>query len=245
MAEKILIVDDDREFREELRDFLHEYEVVEASNGMDAINILKRANEIGLVLMDVMMPGADGTDILKEIKKTDPDLTIIMLTGHSSKEVAIDALEGKADGYLEKPPDLDKLREVVEKAMEKNAAGSNAEANDINSKIEKVKRFILRNCFKKIGLKEAAEAVCLSPKYLSRVFKEHCRVTFSQFRLKTKIEEARKLLTHTGYNINQISDKLGYENTESFIRQFKRFVKVTPTVYRKKVQSNKKSKINK
>jgi len=243
MAEKILIVDDDREFREELRDFLHEYEVIEAANGMEAINILKRANEIGLVLMDVMMPGADGTDVLKEIKKTDPELDIIILTGHSSKEVAIEALEGKADGYIEKPPDLRKLKEMVERVMDMKISGADAAgARDINSKINKVKIFIERNCFKKFGLNEAAEAVCLSPKYLSRVFKEHCRISFSQFRLRIKIEHAKKLLEKTGYNIKQISDKLGYENAESFIRQFKRFVKATPTEYRKKIQNNKKPK---
>ncbi|MDD5408717.1 MAG: response regulator [Candidatus Omnitrophica bacterium] len=245
MAEKILIVDDDLEFREELRDFLHEYEVIEASSGMEAINILKRANEIGLVLMDVMMPGAAGTDVLKEIKKTDPDLNIIILTGHSSKEVAIEALEGKADGYIEKPLDLKKLKETVERIMDKKISGVDAGATDISSKIKKVKLFVERNCFKKIGLNEAAQAVCLSPKYLSRIFKEHCRSSFSQFRLKIKIEESKKLLEKTGYNINQISDKLGYENAESFIRQFKRFVKATPTEYRKKIQKYKKLKSRK
>jgi len=239
MAEKILIVDDDREFREELRDFLHEYEVIEASSGMEALNILKRANEIGLVLMDVMMPGPAGTDILKEIKKNDPDLNIIILTGHSSKDVAIEALEGKGDGYIEKPPDLAKLKEEIEKVMDKKVLGDEG-ANDINSKIEKVKRFVERNCFKKIKLNDVAQAVYLSPKYLSRVFKEHCHISFSQFRLKIKIEEAKKLLAKTSYNINQISGKLGYENAESFIRQFKRFVKFTPTGYRKKVQKKKK-----
>lgn len=234
MAEKILIVDDDREFREELRDFLDEYEVIEASSGMEAVNILKRANEIGLVLMDVMMPGASGTDVLKEIRKTDPDLDIIILTGHSSKEVAIEALEGRAAGYIEKPLNLKQLKEAVEKVMDKKISGLDVGAMDINSKIEKVKHFVQRNCFKKIGLNEAARVVCLSPKYLSRVFKERCHISFVQFRLKIKIEEAKKLLKKTGYNINQISDKLGYENTESFIRQFKKLTKKTPTEFRLK-----------
>ena len=113
------------------------------------------------------------------------------------------------------------------------------------SKINKVKLFIERNCFKKIGLNDAAQAVCLSPKYLSRVFKEHCHISFSQFRIRVKIEQSKKLLEKTGYNINQISDKLGYENAESFIRQFKRFVKFTPTEYRKKSRVTKGSKIRK
>jgi two-component system, response regulator YesN len=242
MGQKILIVDDDLEFREELRDFLHEYEVIEASSGMEAINILKRANEIGLVLMDVMMPGAAGTDVLKEIKKTDPDLDIIILTGHSSKEVAIEALEGSASGYIEKPPDLGKLKEAVGKIIDKKVLGADIGATDIKSRIDKVKLFVERNSLKKIGLNEAAQAVCLSPKYLSRIFKEYCHISFSQFRLRIKIEEGKKLLTKTGYNINQISDKLGYENTESFIRQFKRFVKATPTEYRKKIQKKKRLK---
>ena len=72
MAEKILIVDDDAEFRQELRDSLDDYEVIEAPSGDECLKILKRANEIAVVVLDVQMPGLSGTEVLEEIKKYDP-----------------------------------------------------------------------------------------------------------------------------------------------------------------------------
>ncbi|MDD5730314.1 MAG: DNA-binding response regulator [Candidatus Omnitrophica bacterium] len=235
MAEKVLIVDDDREFREELKEALEEYQVLDASSGVEALGMLKRANEIGVVILDVMMPGLSGTDVLREIKKRDPELGIVILTGHGSKDVAVEALRGNADDFVEKPVDIENFKEIIEKLLEKRRRGEDGiDISDINGKIEKIKDFAERNCYKKIGLKEAAEAVCLSPKYLSRIFKQKTGKSFSEYRLKIKIEKARELLSKSANNVNQIADKLGYENVESFIRQFKKLTRKTPTEYRKK-----------
>ncbi|OGX17327.1 MAG: hypothetical protein A3K83_01290 [Omnitrophica WOR_2 bacterium RBG_13_44_8b] len=239
MPDKILIVDDDPEFRSELKDYLEDYQVMEASDGRGALELLSRANEIGVVILDVSMPGVSGTEILKEIKKTDPGLGIIILTGHSSKDVAIEALKGHADDYIEKPPDIPRIKESIERLLEKKDGTGETGAMDIRGKVEKVKRFIERNCYKKITLQDASQSVCLSPKYLSRIFKQYTRKGFSEYKLGIKINKARMLLEKTGYNINQISDKLGYENAESFIRQFKNLTHNTPTEYRRKIRKNK------
>ncbi|MEW6101498.1 MAG: response regulator, partial [Candidatus Omnitrophota bacterium] len=179
MPEKILLVDDDPDFRQEIIDFLDGYEVIEASNGKEALNILKRANEICLVILDVMMPGLSGIDVLGEIKKTDPHLNIVILTGHSTKDIAIEALKAHADDFIEKPVKPEKVREIVDKAIQGGRNVKQIEIPGIKGKIEKVKWFIERNCFKKISLKEASCAVFLSSKYLSRVFKQHTGRSFS------------------------------------------------------------------
>lgn len=244
MADKILIVDDDEDLRGELASFLDGYSVVQARNGEEALKILKRANEIGLVILDVMMPGINGLDVLAEIKKDNPSLKTVILTGHSSKDVAIEALKNRADDYIEKPLFADKIKEVVEKFLERGAADA-LHPPDLKDKIEKVKRFVERNCYKKTSLEDAAGSVFLSPKYLSRVFKERVGTGFNEYKLKIKIAGSKELLSRTGLNINQISDKLGYENTESFIRQFKKFTKLTPTGFRKKIQKKKASRQSK
>jgi len=233
MPNTLLIVDDDKDFREEFKDFLYGYDVKEASNGREALELLRRANTVDLVILDVHMPGLGGIDVLTEMKKTDPGLGIIILTGYSSKDVAIEALKGHADDYIEKPLDPVKTRKIIERVLEATAGGGDINTSDLRSKIEKVKRFVERNCFKKTTLEDAAKAICLSPKYLSRVFKEQMHISFSQFKLGIKIDKSKKLLRQAGYNINQISEKLGYENAESFIRQFKKFTGTTPTGYRK------------
>lgn len=233
MPNKILLVDDDREFRAEFRECFEEYNFVEAANGEDALNILKRPNEIDLVILDVNMPGIKGTEVLKEIKDIAPDLGIIILTGHSSEDVAIEAIKGHADDYLEKPINIDNTREIIDGLLEARA-GKGAAAGSMDNKVEKVKRFVDRNCYKKVSLKEAADAVALSPKYLSRIFKEDTGTGFNEYRLSIKLREAKALLKETRLNIDQISYKLGYQNTESFIRLFKEFTGKTPTEYRRK-----------
>jgi two-component system, response regulator YesN len=235
MSKTILLVDDDPEFRAELKEALYEYAVVEASYGQQALSILKKPNEIDLVLLDVNLPGGpSGTDILREIKKISSGLKIIILTGYSSKDIAIEALKGRADDYLEKPIDIVHTKEIIDKLLGSRPGQHAGETLHLRDKIEKVKRFIERNFDKKAGLAEAAHAACLSPKYLSRVFKEVTGSGFSEYKLRLRIRRARQLLKRTNLSIAQISDKLGYQNTESFIRMFEQIVHTTPTHYRKR-----------
>jgi len=241
MSEKILIVDDDQELRSELHDLLEGYDIVEASSGEMALGLLKKANEIGLVILDIMMDGISGLEVLTEIRKLEPRPYVVILTGHSSKDIAIEALKGHADDYIEKPVEIHRIKDTVGRLMEARFGQADINSLDLSGKIDKVKRFIERNCFKKVTLKEAAEAACLSPKYLSRVFKEHMKKGFSEFKLSLKIEKAKELLSKSGLNINQVSEKLGYENTESFIRQFKILTGSTPTRYRDKIRKKKKA----
>lgn len=234
MPGTILIVDDDKEFREEFIDYFNEYEIFEAGNGKDALDILKKPNEIDLVILDVKMPGMNGFEVLSKIKTLDPEIGIIISTGYSSKDAVIEALRGQADNYIEKPLDIDKTREIIDQILDTKKGFSDDGAADTKAKIDKVKYYVEKNCYKKVKLEDAASAVCLSPKYLSRIFKEHTGKGFNDYKLKVKMDKAKELLCQTGYNINQISDKLGYENTESFIRQFKKLAKATPTKYRRK-----------
>jgi two-component system, response regulator YesN len=241
MPSKILLVDDDKDFRDEFRECFEAYEIIEAGDGEEALRILKKPNDIDLVILDVKLPGVKGTEVLREIKAIAPDLGIIILTGHSSEDVAIEALKGHADEYIEKPLNVNKTRELIEDLLD---AGSGLSAVvGIEDKIEKAKRFMERNCYKKVTLEDAAKAVSLSPKYFSRIFKETTGTGFSEYRSRIRIREAKLLLKNTALNIAQIAYKIGYQNMESFTRLFKSSVGQTPTGYRKKyaVKGRKKS----
>jgi two-component system response regulator YesN len=235
MANTILLVDDDEDLRSELRDFLEEYSVQEASTGREALELIRRAHEISLVVLDIKLPGISGLEVLKEIKRTDPGISIIIFTGHSSKDVAIEALKNHADDYIEKPIDFEKLRRAIEKRIDVKNHQEDISSLGIKGKLEKVKRFINLNLLKPISLEAAAQTVGLSPKYLSRVFKQYGGIGFEDYKLNLKMEKAKELLAQSGYNVNQISEKLGYENAESFIRRFRKFTQETPTGYRRKI----------
>ncbi|MFA5008491.1 MAG: response regulator [Candidatus Omnitrophota bacterium] len=240
---KILLVDDDNIFRSEFKECFNEYGIKEAASAVEALDILRKPNEIDLIILDVRMQGMSGLEALAKIKKISPSVAIIISTAYSSKDIAIEALRGKADEYIEKPLDIDRTKDIIEKLLEVRGGPADISACTISDKMDKVKRFIERNCFKKISLNDAANAVFLSPKYLSRIFKQCTGVGFSDFRLNIKIDRAKELLEKTGYKIDQISDKLEYQNTESFIRQFKKLTSLTPTQYRTKAtRSNKHSR---
>lgn len=239
---KILLVDDDQEFRSEFRDCFEGYDIIEASGGEEALKILHKPNEIDLAILDVKMPGMDGIELLRRIKDTSPEIGIVILTGYSSKDVVVDALKEHADDYIEKPLDIDEAKEVIEKLLAAKADGPDIAISDAKKKIEGVKHFVERNWAKKVSLKDAAEAVCMSPKYLSRVFKEYAGTGFNEYKLKIKTEKAKELLSKTGYNVNQVTYKMGYKNCESFIRQFKKETGCTPTEYRRRFRNKGKIK---
>jgi YesN/AraC family two-component response regulator len=232
MPEKILLVDDDRDFRSEFKDCFDEYEIIESASGEEALKILKKPNEIDLVVLDVKLPGLDGTEVLREIKKNNPGLGIIILTGFGSKDVVVEALRAGADDYLEKPFDVDAAKKIIENILEVKKSSADFGSGGIKGKLEHAKRFIQRNVHKHISLSDVASVIYLSPKYLSRIFKEKTGVRFNEYRLSIKIDEAIKLLTKTDYNISQIAERLAYENIESFIRQFKKRTGFTPSEYR-------------
>ncbi len=231
MPYTLLLVDDDQDFREEFCEFMDGYTVLQAANGEEALELLKRPHEIDLVLLDVRLPGLRGTQVLQRIKKLDPNLGIVILTGYSSKDVAVEALQGRADDYLEKPLQPDRVRSAIEKILAAKEQDPSLEASDPAGKIERVKRFAERNWHKKISLSDAAAAVHFSPKYLSRLFKQIVGTGFSAYRLRIKLQKARELMA-SGQNVSQIADGLGYENSESFIRIFKKYTGATPRKFR-------------
>ncbi len=182
------------------------------------------------------MPGPKGTEVLKKMKTLYPELGVIMLTGFSTKDVAVDSLNARADDYVEKPVRMENLLVVIERVLKIKSGEDNINDYDIRGKIAHVKRFVEKNYHKRINLKDAASIVGLSPKYLSRIFCQEAGTGLSNYKSKIKIDKAKEWLSTAGYNVNQIADKLGYQNVESFIRAFKKHTKCTPSDYRRMVQ---------
>lgn len=241
-AAHILLVDDDQRFRRELIEYLEDYNIIQASSGEEALRLLAQPNEIDLVILDVMMPDLDGIHVLKRMKQMSPDLGIIILTGFSSKDIAIKALREHADDYVEKFHQSGQIKKSIEKLIKSKRGILNKDDSGIKGKVERIKYYLERNYDKNLNLSIVAEMVCLSPKYVSKIFKEYTGMGFNEYRLKIKAEMARELLDKSEYNINELASKLGYNNTESFIKSFKKFTGMTPAKYRKrKMESSKTS----
>jgi two-component system, NtrC family, nitrogen regulation response regulator NtrX len=114
----ILITDDEKSIRNILRDILEfeKYQVKEAENGEDALEIVKK-DPIELVILDIKMKGMDGLEVLEKVKEIKPDLPVIMISGHGTIQIAVEATKKGAYDFLEKPPDLNRLLVTVRNAM--------------------------------------------------------------------------------------------------------------------------------
>jgi len=120
---KILVVDDEKVIREGCREVLtlEGFEVVVAENGEQGLEMIEKVH-FDVVLLDLMMPGISGFDVLSHIKALHPDTSIIVITGYATVEHSIEAMKSGAFDFIPKPFSPDQLRVVVSKAIEHSGA---------------------------------------------------------------------------------------------------------------------------
>jgi DNA-binding NtrC family response regulator len=117
---RVLIVDDEVEFLEVLVKRLRKRELAVngVTSGREALALLKD-NPVDVVVLDVKMPGMNGLETLREIKKDHSPVEVIMLTGHANMEAAIEGMEMGAFDYLMKPTEIDELVYKIQDAYKK------------------------------------------------------------------------------------------------------------------------------
>jgi len=122
---KILVVDDNEQVRELLQDFLEArgYAVSLAEDGQQALAAVE-AEPPDLLLLDLMMPGVTGIAVLKQLRQTHPELSVLVLTAVDEAEVAGAALDLGALDYLTKPLDLPLLERAVKDALASRGGSS-------------------------------------------------------------------------------------------------------------------------
>ncbi len=118
MAEKVLLVDDEKEFVEGLaeRMELRGMNVDTCTNPEKALDMVN-ADSYDAIILDLQMPGVDGIEVLKHIKKNNPEMQVILLSGHATVEKGIEAMKLGAMDFVEKPADIDVLTEKIKKAQ--------------------------------------------------------------------------------------------------------------------------------
>jgi DNA-binding NtrC family response regulator len=117
----VLIVDDEAGVRAALRMvFEREYEVLEAGDGPEALDVVK-GRRVDLCLLDVRLPGMEGIAVLERMKRLDPALEVVLLTAVRTVRTAVEAMKLGAYDYLTKPFNVEDLRAVVRRALERRA----------------------------------------------------------------------------------------------------------------------------
>ncbi|HUU50119.1 MAG TPA: response regulator [Nitrospinota bacterium] len=114
---KILVVDNELEILNVLQDVLNilGYAPVVVTSGKDALEIFEKG-KFSLVITDMVMPDINGLDLLKEIKKLDSNIPVVIITGFGS-EVIEEAIQAGADGYIEKPFKIEDIKNILEKNL--------------------------------------------------------------------------------------------------------------------------------
>ena len=119
----ILIVDDERDIRELIADILQDegFQTRTAANSDEAIAALNDG-EPSLMILDIWLKDSrmDGIDILKQVKRNNPDVPVIIISGHGNIEIAVAAIKQGAYDFIEKPFNIDQLMVVLNRALEAN-----------------------------------------------------------------------------------------------------------------------------
>jgi len=115
--EKVLLVDDEAEFTQVLAERMESrgVDVDTAASGREALEKAK-GKSYDAIILDLSMPEMDGIEILRHLIEDNPDLQVILLTGHATLQKGIDAIKLGAMDFLEKPAEIQKLMERVEQA---------------------------------------------------------------------------------------------------------------------------------
>ncbi len=137
----ILIIDDEKAIRKTLGEILsyEGYQIDDAENGDEGLKKIKEKN-YDVVLCDIKMPKVDGLEFLEKAKETNPDLPIIMISGHGTIETAVEAVKKGAFDYVAKPPDLNRLLITIRNALDKQTLVT--ETKVLKRKVSKVQEMI-------------------------------------------------------------------------------------------------------
>jgi DNA-binding NtrC family response regulator len=136
----ILIIDDEKSIRNVLKDILSNegYKVEEASDGEEGLKKINSNTDV--VLCDIKMPKVDGIEFLERAAESNPELPVIMISGHGNIDTAVEAVKKGAFDYISKPPDLNRLLITIRNATDRNKLVK--ETKVLKRKVKKVEEMV-------------------------------------------------------------------------------------------------------
>ena len=238
---RLLLIDDERWVRAALRHTVEKlnkpFEVVqECAHGLEALDWLKD-NKADLILSDIRMPVMDGLAFLQEVRRLRDTQDVVLITVHDEFAYVQQALRHGAFDYLVKPVNADDLAACFDKWLLrqqklKAPAPLPADEKDL-SPVRQVLQYIRTTAPGNVTLAEAARRVHMNPSYLSQLFKHEMQVNFVDYVTNLRMNEARRLLTHTSLRISEIASRLGYNDIAYFSNMFRKITGASPSEYRK------------
>jgi len=163
----ILIVDDDKEICEYMETFLFAdgYGVKTLNDPRMVVNEVKKGG-YHLIILDLMMPKMDGLEVLKQVRKADSDIAVVIFTGYPSLESAVESMKLDVVDYIKKPFSIDEFRTVLERVMKKKGLSRTAEEELHRTIGETIRRLRKERA---LTLKQMSRRTGLSVSLLSQI----------------------------------------------------------------------------
>lgn len=245
-GKKLLVIDDSDQIRWFLKHvFNKEYQILEARNGQDGINVALK-EEPDLILCDVMMPVKDGYETCREIKN-DPKMAqtpVVMLTAKVESEDVITGIEAGADDYITKPFDVEILRSKINSLMKKrddmkryfsnSSAVSHDEENTLSTNpfmdavVKNIEKHLDDSTFE---AKVLADSLNMSLPTLCRKIKQYSDLSILELTRNIRLKKAAELLASQQYSVQEVAEMVGFNDTATFRKRFTEQYGVTPSQY--------------
>lgn len=252
----VLVIDDDEELRNYLKENLSVYYHVDTA--MDGTEGWKKAitQQPDLIVSDIVMPGMDGIQLLKELKKNinTNHIPVILLTSQTEFANRIEGLSQGADGYLGKPFDMDELIVLAgnlitnrvrlkgkysgSQTQEEKVTSIELQGND-NALMERIMKVVNANLNNpEFSVEMLAQEVGLSRTHLHRKMKEMTGLSTSDFIRNLRLRQAADLLKSGQSTVTQIAYAVGFSNQAHFSSAFKKVYGMTPKEYMESAGTN-------
>jgi YesN/AraC family two-component response regulator len=247
----LLFVEDDRDImRAYVGIFSGIYNIMVSVSGQEAVDTMKHAENIDLVVLDYRLADMSGLEVLKKCKDYQPSVPMILVTAHGDENVAVSAFRYGVRDYLRKPFSFKELKGRIEFCLSLKQADKMCRKSVFHEdtkypamtplhggaagrlNIQKALHFIDENFMTRISCETAADKACLSRYHFSREFKRATGFTYQKYILLRRIEKAKELLLDPRRTVSEIAHAVGYSDISNLIRNFRNITDQTPAEYR-------------
>lgn len=206
-----------------------------ASDGKEALEIAENTH-IDIIITDIKMRGMNGLDMSENLRKKGFSGQIIIMSGYQYFEYAKRAIESNVRKYLVKPIDFEELEEVIRQIYEeysKPREKYNVKQGSSRQIVVEIMEYIDAHYNEEIQLSSIAAKHYRDVTYVSKLFKEYAGINYTEYLINKRIEKAKELLHDTDLSVEDIANKVGYENIIYFRKVFKVKTNMSPGQYRK------------
>jgi two-component system, response regulator YesN len=234
---EILMIDDDRVSIDILAEYIKPHlinikNIVCCYDGNEAMDVIL-SSKPAIIITDIRMPVLNGIELIKRVRATcDYEPKIIIISGYNEFEYARSGIEFNVSDYILKPIDPDVLIDKINKLSQSVETKIDIVKNE--SVFDKIQQFITFNLGNDLKLNDISKHFHYNSAYLGRLIKSNTSMSFNEYLLKLRVIKAKSLLSNTTLSINQVSNEVGFKDSEYFTKRFKKSTGYTPSEYRNK-----------